>query len=85
MSKWTIDAKATGENIRKRCDDAGLTPEYLSRVLNLDLSTLYYWFQGKSLPRWEVAVVLADMLKCHLDDLIVTVVEQDEEEENVQG
>ena len=57
-----IDMKATGENIRKLVDNSGTSPEDLSRTLNLDLSTLYYWFQGKSLPRWEVAVNLTDLL-----------------------
>ena len=66
-----FDAKATGENIKQRCEQANITPKDLSRLLNLDASTPYYWFQGKSMPRMDVACALADMLKCSLDDLFI--------------
>ena len=72
--------KATGENIKQRCKDADVTPEDLTRYLNLDLSTPYYWFQGKSLPRWDLAFNVADLLKCSLEDLFV--LEKDEDEED---
>ena len=80
----TIDAKATGEQIRKLCEDAGYTPEDISRLLNLDTSTPYYWFQGKSFPRWETAFNLAELLsvkgaKVGIEDLFVF--ERDDEEE----
>ena len=69
--------KATGENIKQRCENQKLTPEELSRLFNLDISTPYYWFQGKSLPRWELAFNLAEVLSCTLEDLFV--LESDEE------
>jgi len=72
-----FDAKATGENIKTKCEQANITPKDISRVLNVDLSTPYYWFQGKSLPRMDVACRLADMCKCSLDDLFVLVEEED--------
>ena len=69
--------KATGENIKKRCEAQKISPDELARLFNLDLSTPYYWFQGKSLPRWELAFNLADVLSCRLEDLFV--LETDEE------
>jgi DNA-binding XRE family transcriptional regulator len=69
--------KATGENIKKRCEAQKISPDELARFFNLDLSTPYYWFQGKSLPRWELAFNLADILSCRLEDLFV--LESDEE------
>ena len=74
-----INMKATGENIRKKIDSVGVSPEELSKILDLDISTLYYWFQGKTLPKWESAVNIADMCHCRLDDLIV--LEQEDEDE----
>lgn len=74
-----VDMQATGENIKARCVKEGVTPEYISRYLNLDLSTPYYWFQGKVLPKIPIAFNLAEMLNCSLEDLFV--VEDDEEGE----
>ena len=75
--------KATGENIRKRCEDSHISPEDLTRYFNLDLSTAYYWFQGKSLPRWELAFNIADLIGCKLEDLFI--LEKDEDEEDVEN
>lgn len=68
---YKINMQATGENIKKRCNESDLSIETLSRLLDLDLSTMYYWFNGKTLPRWEIAVNLAGLLGCKLDDLII--------------
>ena len=74
--------KATGENIRAKCEAIGLSPKDLSRLLNLDLSTIYYWFQGKTLPRFDVAYGIAELCMCSLDDLIIV---KEEDDENVEG
>lgn len=66
-----IDMKATGENIKKQCESAGVSPKDLSRELNLDISTIYYWFQGKTLPRFDTAYSIAEICKCKMDDLII--------------
>ena len=76
-----IDTKATGEHIRNLCDAMKYSPEDISRMLNLDLSTIYYWFQGKTLPRWDIAVTLADILNCKIDDLIITVSDEETDED----
>ena len=77
-----IDMKATGENIKKWCENAGVTPKDLSRELNLDISTIYYWFQGKTLPRFDTAYTIAEICGCTMDDLIIV---KKEDEENVEG
>ena len=75
----SLNMKATGEQIRKKCDEKGISPEEISKLFNLDMSTPYYWFQGKSLPRWELAFNLARLLDCKLEDLFVLDTEDDEE------
>lgn len=77
-----IDMKATGENIKKKCEAQHISPEDLTRYFNLDLSTPYYWFQGKSLPRWELAFNIADLLKCNLEDLFVLEKDEDDEDDS---
>ena len=66
-----IDMIATGKSIKAHCEQAGFSPKDLSRELNLDLSTVYYWFQGKVLPRFDTAYSIAEMCNCNMDDLIV--------------
>lgn len=73
-----IDREATGKNIRKRCDDSHISPETLSRLLNLDLTTVYYWFKGKTFPKWETAFNLAALVGCNVADLFVLEKEEDE-------
>ena len=69
--------KATGENIKSRCEQAKITPKDIAHTFNLDLSTVYYWYQGKALPRFDIAYNLAEMCGCKIDDLVVL-----EKEEN---
>ena len=66
-----IDMKATGENIKRKCEQVGMSPKDLSRELNLDISTVYYWFQGKTLPRFDTAYSIAEICECDMDDLII--------------
>ena len=72
-----IDMVETGKLIRKKCDDANITPQELCRHLNLSTTTPYYWFEGKSLPRLETYLNLADWLNCDIKDLYV--VESDDD------
>lgn len=76
-----IDMKATGENIKAKCEEAKLTPKDISHLFNLDLSTIYYWYQGKVLPRFDIAFNLADMCGCKIDDFIVSEKENDDGED----
>lgn len=72
-----IDMKATGENIKSICEKSNLTPKDISRLFNIDLSTVYYWYQGKVLPRFDIAYRLAEMCKCKIDDFIKPKEEED--------
>ena len=71
--------KATGENIKAKCEQNNLSPKDISRLFNLDLSTVYYWYQGKALPRFDIAYNLAEMCNCKIDDLVVLEKEDDDE------
>ena len=73
-----IDMQATGKLIREKCDAAGMTPTELCRQLNLAVTTPYYWFEGKSLPRLETFLNLAERLGCELKDLYVLQTEDDD-------
>lgn len=77
-----IDMAATGMNIKAIFDKNDLSPKDLSRMLDIDLSTIYYWFQGKTLPRFDVAYTIAELCGCKIDDLIIP---KKEEEEHVEG
>jgi len=77
-----IDMKATGENIKNICEKVELAPKDISRLFNIDLSTVYYWFQGKVLPRFDIAYNLADMCNCKIDDFIVPEEEEEDGENN---
>ena len=75
----------TGENIKEKCEKADLSPKDLSRVLDLDISTIYYWYQGKTLPRFDIAYTLAEMCGCTIDDFIIPIKEDSEKEENADA
>ena len=81
----TIDMIKTGENIKERCEKADLSPKDLSRALDLDISTIYYWYQGKTLPRFDIAYTLAEMCGCKIDDFIIPIKEETNGEEEVDG
>ena len=72
--------KQTGENIKEKCEKAGLSPKELSRTFDMDISTIYYWFQGKTMPRFDIAYALADMCSCKIDDFIIPIKEAEEDE-----
>lgn len=75
-----IDMEQTGKNIKEKCEKAGLSPKELSHTLDIDISTIYYWFQGKTMPRFDIAYALAEMCNCKIDDFIIPVKEAEEDE-----
>lgn len=49
---------------------AGLTQESAAAQLGIDRSTIAKWETGVALPRLEMAVRVADLYRCNIDDLI---------------
>lgn len=74
MANVVIDAEETSKRIKKLCMDNGYTVEDVKKALGLASSqSVYKWFSEKnaSLPTIDHLVMLAKMLECSLDDLIV--------------
>ena len=47
----------------------GLSQIALAKILGVDQSTVCLWERGKTLPRVDVAIRLANVLGCTLDDI----------------
>ena len=48
----------------------GFTQANLAKLLAVDQSTISLWEKGKTYPRTELALRVASLLGCTLDDLI---------------
>lgn len=57
---------STLEKLRK---DKGMTQSTLAKSLGVDQSAVCLWEKGKTLPRVDVAIRLANLLGCTLDDI----------------
>ncbi len=59
------------ERLNELMAESNLTPSDLIKKLNLEnLSTIYVWKSGKSLPRVENLISLANLFDCSLDYLL---------------
>ncbi len=47
----------------------GLSQMALAKILGVDQSTVCLWERGKTFPRPDVAIRLANILNCTLDDI----------------
>ena len=47
-----------------------MTQNELAQLLNVDRSTVAKWENGKSLPRTEILIKLADLFGCTIDELV---------------
>lgn len=69
----TIDMTATGQNINRLRQDAGLSVKDLQNVFGFATpQAVYKWLHGTALPSVDNLVILAAALKVHLDDILVT-------------
>lgn len=59
-------------NIQVKRTEANLKQEDIARALDIDRSTVAKWETGKSLPRAEMLVRLAKVLKCSIDELMMS-------------
>ena len=48
-----------------------ITQEYLAEILDLSVSTIQSWEQGRRCPSLEHALALADVYGCRIDDLVI--------------
>jgi hypothetical protein len=74
MMMRVIDTVETGKKIHRMCSEAGQTVNDIRWELHLDSAqSVYKWFSPKSstIPSLDHLVVLAELLNCHIDDLLV--------------
>lgn len=67
----TVDMKATGVNIRKMCDSAGVSATEMARRAGVSKTAVYKWFNGDSIPTVDNLVVIATEFRVRIDDVIV--------------
>ena len=68
----TIDIKATGQNIARLRNDTGITVKKMQDILGFGTpQAIYKWQRGDALPTIDNMVVLADIFKVRIDDIVV--------------
>lgn len=68
-----IDMTATGQNINRLRQGAGLSVKDLQNVFGFATpQAVYKWLHGTALPSLDNLVVLAAALKVHMDDILIT-------------
>lgn len=68
----TIDLARTGANIVKLRIAAGLTVQDVQKVFGFNSpQAIYKWQNGAALPTVDNLIVLADLLKVRIDDILV--------------
>ena len=68
----TIDMTATGENIMRLREEAGLTVRDLQDIFGFATpQAIYKWQHGTAMPAIDNLVVLAAVFKVPMDEIIV--------------
>lgn len=50
-------------------EETGLKKKAAAKYVGVDATTMSNWIHGKSYPRLDQAVLLADFFRCKVDDL----------------
>ena len=58
------------ENLKKAIKAKGFTQSGLAGQANLPLETISKWVRGKSFPRLDFLVLIANVLEISIDDLL---------------
>lgn len=67
-----IDMVATGENITRLRENAGLTVKDLQNIFGFATpQAIYKWQHGTAMPTIDNLVVLAALFGVHIDEIIV--------------
>lgn len=68
-----IDVEATCRNLKKLCEEKGLSVKDLQSALNLgSCQTIYKWFAGKNIPSIDNFVIILDVLNVTFEEILVT-------------
>ena len=72
LSLIRIDTRKTGEQLKNKTIEAGLTVQELQDRLGLAApNAIYRWYRGEALPTLDHFVILTEIFQTRLDDLIV--------------
>lgn len=67
-----IDMVATGDNIARLREEAGLTVKDLQNIFGFATpQAIYKWQHGTAMPTIDNLVVLAALFEVHIDEIIV--------------
>ena len=58
------------ENLKKAIKAKGFSQSRLAKQANLPLETISKWVRGKSFPRLDSLVLIANVLEISIDDLL---------------
>ena len=83
INTHTINMTATGENIKKLRELAGLTVRNLQDIFGFTTpQAIYKWQHGTAMPTIDNLIVLADVFKVSMDEIIIMSAEQKNSEQN---
>lgn len=69
----SINMEETGKNIRRLMNGKGISVKELTSMFGFANTTgIYKWLRGESLPALDNLVILADVLGCTVDRILVT-------------
>lgn len=73
MTVWpTINMTATGKNITRLMDQAGMTVRDIQEVFGFsNPQAVYKWRRGQSMPTIDNLIILAAVFGVKIDDIIV--------------
>lgn len=68
----TVNMKGTGDNIARLIRKNHLTVRDIQEMFGFSQPTaVYKWIHGNTMPTIDNMVILADIFKCRIDDILV--------------
>lgn len=67
-----LDMQATSLRIRELCEINNVTAYKLSKAANISIAATYMWLRGERMPSIDSLIVLTDIFKCKIDDIVRT-------------
>lgn len=72
MLEYCIDLSATGENIKRLRQHAGLSVKELTELIGISsIQAVYRWERGEALPSIDNLMILSTIFNTPLDEIIV--------------
>lgn len=72
MNYPNIDLKLTGKNIKRLISESKYSVKQIQEYLHLSCpQPIYRWFQGKMLPSIDHAYALSQLLRVHMEELLI--------------